>query len=143
MRGKLRSTATIAAGLLVLVALMGAEGAPDVEAVKKQGREYTKLFYAADLQSIHEKFTDELKAAMSFDELQEIRRMVGLQLGEETELVSEDVEARDEYLVYTRRARFAKYAGEVESQWVLRAGGIAGLQFRPAESAGDSAQPED
>jgi hypothetical protein len=132
----MRPTLVFAIALMGLAPSPAAEGAPDPEAVKATAREYVKLFYAADLQPVHDKFTDEMKGTMPFEDLQEMRRTVGLQLGDESELLDERIESRDGYVTYVRRARFTKYKGEVESQWVLRDGRIAGVQFRPASAPG-------
>lgn len=138
MRGMTRIAIVFVAALLGLVSAQTQGAAPDLEAAKQAAREYVSLFYAADLKPIHEKFTDEMKATMPFADLQEMRRLVGLQFGDESELLDEQIDAQDGYVTYVRRARFTKFKGDVESQWVLREGGIAGVQFRPASTPGVS-----
>ena len=47
----------------------------------------------------------------------------------------ERVEKKDDYLVYVRRARFQKFPGVIEVQWVLTASkGIAGVFFSPEKT---------
>ena len=49
-----------------------------------------------------------------------------------TDVVDEFVEARGEYVMYTRRAKFEKAPTPIDARWLLRDGKVAGLDFRPA-----------
>ena len=72
---------------------------------------------------------------MDFEALQEARRQIGLQLGEETKVLDEVVERQGEYVLYLRRSEFAKFDKPVDGRWLFRDGKVAGLEFKPAKTA--------
>jgi len=103
---------------------------PGVEVVRR----YTQMFYAGELKQLREKFSAEMKEEFPPGRLEEMRDQVRLNLGEETEIVGEDSQARDDYRGFARWARFSKHDGVVEIQWVLREDDtIAGFLIREAQ----------
>ena len=67
-------------------------------------------------------------------------RSVQDQLGAEDLLISESLTTKTPYHRYLRRARFERYAGEIEVSWVLREDNltIAGLVFSPVETGAEA-----
>lgn len=98
-------------------------------ATQKKGREYTTLFYDEQLETLHGFFTDDMKSSMTLAELTEIRKGLKAKLGAETELLGETTTAQDDYVVYTRRAKFEKFDGVIEVRWALRADHSIGALF--------------
>ncbi len=97
--------------------------------MQKKGREYTTLFYEEQLETLHGFFTDDMKSSMTLAELTEIRKGLKAKLGAETELLGEATVARDDYVLYTRRAKFEKFDGVIEVRWALRADHSIGALF--------------
>lgn len=108
-----------------------------VSSTEAVAQDYNRRFYAGDLAELYELFTPEMAQEMTFTQFSRMHRFVVDQLGQETELLGETVEARPPYQRYLRRARFERYAGEIEISWLLRDDhSIAGVVFRPAETPG-------
>jgi hypothetical protein len=93
------------------------------------------MFYAGEMDELREKFSEEMKAEFPPGRLELMRDRVRDGLGEETEVVDEDSQVRDEYRGFVRWARFSKHDGLVEIQWVLRQDDtIAGFIIREAQT---------
>ncbi len=139
-----RSCIFILASLLVvsLAPAAAQELSKEHSNAQDAGRKYTEMFYASDLKALHDMFTDDMKAAMSFDAFVEVRRQLGLQLGDQQETLGEKVTVQDAYVVYTRRANFEKYPGVIEVRWVLSGDHkIAGVFMSPEAPAPTQKQP--
>lgn len=131
-------TAIAAIALLVGVAAAPASAQEEMKAgqakARDLGREYTEQFYASKLEPLHAKFTKDMADAMSLERFTQVRQQLDEQLGAETEVLGETVESKDGYLVYLRRAKFAKFPGVIVVQWALKEGGeIAGVFLTPEQ----------
>jgi len=99
---------------------------------------YTEQFYAGQLSALHGKFTTAMKESMNLEAFQTARSQFDQQLGTQTELLDERIEEKDEYLIYVRRARFEKYPGVIEVQWLLTDDkSIAGFFLSPEKQRAD------
>ena len=96
-------------------------------------RAYTAQFYAGDLQELHGRFTEEMQQSFPLGQLKALHDQVRSQYGEEIEVIGEEAQTRGEYRGFARWARFDKYDGVIEVQWILREDdSIAGLFVQPA-----------
>jgi len=128
-----RLAAVLVAGVAALCAACGAAAQPSME---DKAREYTERFYAGDIVALHALFTDEMAHEIPLPQFQQMYRSVRDQLGAETEVLSETTEFKTPYHRYLRRARFERFAGEIEVNWLLRDDySIAGVVFRPVGPA--------
>jgi len=97
-------------------------------------REYTRMFYAGELDRLHERFSPEMRSdVMPLDKLRELREFVRRTYGDETEVVGEDSQTKGDYRGFARWARFSAHEGVIEVQWILRPDdSVAGFFVRPA-----------
>jgi hypothetical protein len=79
-------------------------------------REILDHFYKGELKEVYERFSVGFAAEMSRDQLTVIRKNVSDQLGLESEILNEKMEASEGYKVYVRRARFEKFPEVIEVQ---------------------------
>ncbi len=136
-----RSSRLLTATLLALLVAGGATAwaqadQVDLETTMGRGRACTQWFYAREFDKIEALgFTDAMEAALpSMGGLAGFGDTVDTQLGGETEVV-EEVETEQQGLdVYVRTAKFEKFPGEVNVQWVFDAeGAIAGMSIKPKQ----------
>ena len=110
---------------------------PTVDAGLEVVRRYTRMFYAGELDSLRQKFSSEMREEFPEGRLELMRDRVRTNLGEETEVVGEDFQLRDDYRGFVRWARFSKHDGLIEVQWILREDDtIAGFMIREARPGG-------
>ena len=101
------------------------------------GRRLTRMFYASDLEPIWEQMSESHRAEMgSIANLAKFRRTVADLVGDETEIVSEQVDHVEGQDVYVRRIKYQKSAELFELQWTLDAERrITDFTIRPATPA--------
>ena len=99
-------------------------------------RSYIDLFYRGELQELFNRFSEEMKQTLTLEQLTGLHRQVQKDYGEETEVVGEDFQVKGEFRGFVRWARFDKYDGVIELQWILRTDdSIAGFFIRPAKES--------
>ena len=104
---------------------------PGLEVVRR----YTRMFYDGEMDELRARFSEEMQAEFPPGRLEVMRERVREGLGEETEIVGERSQSRDEYRGFVRWARFSKHDGVVEIQWVLRQDDtVAGFIIREAQA---------
>jgi hypothetical protein len=97
-------------------------------------RAYTEQFYAGELQELHAKFSEEMQQSFPLGQLKALHDQVRSQYGKEIEVIGEEGQTRGEYRGFARWARFDKYDGVIEVQWILREDdSIAGLFVQPTK----------
>lgn len=116
--------------LALLIALQAPPAAPPLE----QGRELTAMLYEGKDVEVWSRFSDKMKQAIGrVENLAALRAQVSAQVGAETSILDERVEAVGGMSVYMRPTRFSKAPGPVMVQWALSSGGvIEGFFIRPA-----------
>lgn len=117
-----------------LLALVAATAPLSAEAAELEaGREATERFYAGEVASLWLGMTEEMQKALGSEAaLRAFRAQVEAQLGEERELLAEDVSDAQGFRVYRRVARFEKLDSPVVVQFAFDGdGGIAGFFIRP------------
>lgn len=98
--------------------------------------ELTRQFYAGDLESIHERFTPDMKKTMSIVQLERFHTDVVTHYGKETKLIGEESQSNEEYRAFARWARFDKTDEVIEVQWILaQDDSVAGLFVKPAKKS--------
>lgn len=102
----------------------------------ERGRELTAEFYAGETDSLWSQMSEQMRAAFQNKEnLVAFRQQVEEQLGDETEVLNEEVAPAPPYQVYVRTASFEKGEGPVVVQWTIEADGtVAGFFIRPAQA---------
>jgi hypothetical protein len=101
-----------------------------------RGRLIARQFQRGELGPVHASFSAPLAAQMPLDELQSMWDRVQLLLGNETELLDETVVPGPNFRLYTRTARFERYAGAIDFVVQLtQQREIAGIEFRMSEQA--------
>lgn len=81
--------------------------------------EYTRLFYDGELGRLYAHFSDEARAALPLEQLAALRERMVAQYGREVRILREDAQTRGEYDGFVRWARFDRYDGVIELQWIL------------------------
>ena len=129
--------------LTASVALPRGPHAAELDALHA-GRECTRTFYANAADKLWPKFSTPLRAVFKDQAgLRAFRARVAAQLGDETELLREDVTSLGRLRVYSRRARFAKHAEPVLVTWTYDAQGeVEGFQIAPEVRAAESSYLE-
>jgi len=96
-------------------------------------REYTELFYAGNLDVLHEKFSEEMREVLSMTQFVDLHAHMRENYGEETTVIAEDTQTKGDYRGFVRWARFDKTDEIIEVQWILNPDDvIAGFYLRPA-----------
>ena len=97
-------------------------------------REYTRMFYAGELDALFEKFSPEMREQiLPLDKLRALREQMLGQYGEEVQLLGEDAQTKGEYRGFARFARFSKNDAVLQLRWILRPDdSVAGFQVMPA-----------
>jgi hypothetical protein len=108
------------------------------------GRRYTQWLYEGQTDSLWSKFSPEMRQAVpSAQDLETVRQQIQMQVGEETEVVSErilDPSPQPGLTVYVRTARFSTAPMNINVMVATDASGtIQGFSVRPQQ---DAAQPE-
>ncbi len=141
--------AGVAAGLAAVLSLAAAGPAPrarparhlraEVDALA-EGRACTELLYAGDTAALWERLGDALRELFGEPEkLAAFRLVVGDQLGEEEELLDEEVVDEGALRVYVRRARFAKLERPVRVTFAFSpTGRVEGFRVAPEAVAAPS-----
>ena len=102
--------------------------------------EYTRMFYVGELETLHAKFSDEMKTVLSLDDLAERRAQFSAQFGAESEVIHQESKVDGDFRAYVRWVRYENYPDIVGIEWILRKDdSVAGFYVRPA-APGD-AQP--
>ena len=98
-------------------------------------REYTRMFYAGELEALVQKFSPEMREdILPLDKLRALREELLEQYGEEVQVLGEDAKTRDEYRAFARFARFSKNNDVLQLQWILRPDdSVAGFKVMPAK----------
>lgn len=130
-----RCAFTLFTGFAVVSILIppGVATAQDTDPTVERGREFTEAFYAGELESIVEVFTDDMRNALGgLEELAAFREQVLAQLGAESEVVDEQVRESAGLRVYRRQARFRNAPGPLLVLWAFDAEGhVAAFAIRP------------
>jgi murein DD-endopeptidase MepM/ murein hydrolase activator NlpD len=97
------------------------------------GRQATERFYAGEVAELWGAMTEEMHAGLGGEPaLAAFRAQVAAQLGDETQVLSEDVSEAGGYMTYRRIARFEKSPAPVVVQFSFDGEGrIAGFYVRP------------
>lgn len=83
-------------------------------------RIYTEKFYTKDFEYLYDKFSQDMKNAMSISALGDFHTQVLNQLGVEVSILDEQLDTiTTQYDIYNRTASFDKYQGPVLVRWVL------------------------
>lgn len=127
-------THALTAALLAVAAVAFAQPVADQAAALERGRELTRAFYAGELAPIAQALSAELAEAVGGEAgLRAFRDQVTQQLGNEIQLLDEQVHEVTGAMVYARTARFEGYGGPVLVNWAVdRAGTVVGFQVQPA-----------
>ncbi len=97
--------------------------------------EATLDFYAGDLTKLHDRFSPELAKSLTLEQLVALHRRVAEEYGKEIAVLGEDRQSKAEYRGYVRWAKFDKFSGPIEVQWILKPDDtIAGFFIRPAKA---------
>ncbi len=105
----------------------------------EQSRIYTEWFYNNKLEELREKFSEEMKNALSLNDLGTFRTQITVQLGIEIEILDERVYSLAEYQIYERVARYDNYHGPIQVQWTLGQSNIIyGFFIRPVPTEAPS-----
>ena len=123
------------ASLAILALLLIPRLATDDPEAMTWGRDYTDAFFASELEEIWDNLSEQMVAAFgSLDALEGFRTQVETQLGDESVLVSENVQEMSGNYVYVRVARFAKFAEPIQVVWSFDGDGIVtGFQITPVQ----------
>jgi hypothetical protein len=98
-------------------------------------RAYTEQFYRGDLEKLYERFSPEMRATLPLERLRALRAQIAERYGKEVAVLGEDSQVKGEYRGFVRWARFDRYDGVMEVQWILRKDdSVAGLFVRPART---------
>lgn len=113
---------------IVPLAPAGIEGADLV-------REYTRMFYAGELEALVQKFSPEMREEiLPLHKLRALRDEMRSQYGEELQVLGEDAQTKGEYRGFARFARFSKNDAVLQLRWILRPDdSVAGFQVMPAQ----------
>jgi hypothetical protein len=96
-------------------------------------REYTELFYAGNLDVLHEKFSAEMREVLTMTQFVRLHAHMRENYGEETVVIAEDTQTKGDFRGFVRWARFDKTDEIIEVQWILKPDDvIAGFFLRPA-----------
>ena len=107
--------------------------------VLEAGRELTRQFLDGDTAAVRARFNEEMKVAMDAATLTTFRAQVAEDLGEEQELLSEQVVPAQGLQVYVRTSRWTMLPAPVQTQWALDAEGrVGGFLIRQAPQAAAS-----
>ncbi len=99
----------------------------------KAVRTFTEMFYRGDLAALYARFSDEMKKSFSREQLDAMRKRVQDSYGKEAKVLGEDSQTKGDFRRFVRWARFDRYEGVIEVEWILRkSGSIAGFFVRPA-----------
>ena len=99
--------------------------------------EYTRMFYAGELERLHERFSPEMRSeVLPLEKLRGLREFVREKYGDEVEVLNEQSQTKGDYRGFARFARFSKHEGPIEVQWILRPDHtVAGFFVQPAGGA--------
>ncbi|NOS99731.1 MAG: M23 family metallopeptidase [Phycisphaerales bacterium] len=106
----------------------------------ERGRAYTALFYDGKVDQVWEHFGEAMKTALvSKEQLQTFRDQVNEQIGEEAAVVNEEVIRAGSFHVYSRHARFKKFAEVIEVNWTFDDKGVVeGFYIRPQQKPAET-----
>jgi hypothetical protein len=112
--------------------------------IVQRGRELTQLFYDREYDRVVASFNDEMRTALGGTAgLRSFREQVTEQVGDETEVIAENVSASGEYRVYRRSVRFSRFAGTLAVVWTFdRDGMVAGFLIQPEQGSPQEARTE-
>lgn len=101
-----------------------------------QGAELTAAFYGNRIDSVWERMSPQMQAALgSRDRLADFRNEIEAQLGAETAVIEETVDSEHGHSIYQRRARFEKAPMVILVQWAVDPQGrVAGFFVRPDQA---------
>jgi hypothetical protein len=128
----------LAAGLLVpaAAAAQEPEQVSGDSAAMDRGRQYTEWWYEKAFDQLWEVMGPQMRQALggSAAGLPGFREQVSSLLGEETEVLGEEVTRAQGMHVYVRRARYSGHEGVIQVQFAMDdAGMISGFYVRPAQ----------
>jgi hypothetical protein len=108
---------------------------PDGVAGRDTAREYTRMFYAGELEPLFEKFSPEMRTEiLPLEKLRALREQVRERYGEETQVLGEDSQTKGDLRGFARWARFSRHDGVIEIRWILRPDDtVAGFMVIPAK----------
>lgn len=110
----------------------------------QRGRELTKLFYDREYDRVVASFNDEMRAALGGAAgLGSFREQLAGQVGNETEVITENVSTSGEYRVYRRSVRFSGFGGTLAVVWTFAGDGmVAGFLIQPEQGSPQEAPTE-
>jgi hypothetical protein len=129
-----RAAVCVSMVLLACTAAAALAQTPD-SVVMERGRTLTQQFYAGQTDTIASAMNTEMFAAIGGGPgLASFREQLRAQVGEETEVVAEEVATSGVHRLYQRTARFSGFGGTLSVVWTLDGDGrVAGFFVRPAQ----------
>lgn len=105
-----------------------------------QGRALSEAFLAGEQEAVWSRMTGEMQAAFGrMDALIAFREQLSGSLGDEAEVLSEDVKRVKGHDVYLRTGRWSGAEPQIAMQWALNADGqVAGFYVRPVAVLAES-----
>ena len=102
-------------------------------AVFARVHEYTDLFYEGSLDVLYEKFSEEMREALSMTQFVRLHAHMRANFGKETSVVAEETQTKGDRRGFVRWAHFDNTDEIIEIQWILRPDdAVAGFFLRPA-----------
>ena len=100
------------------------------------------MFYEGKLDLLHAKFRQEMRDVVPLEQLNLMFEHAVTTYGEETRVIAEEKEIKDDYRGFVRWAYFDKTEEVIEVQWILKSNDeIAGFFIRPAKKTISSESP--
>ncbi len=107
--------------------------APEVDGLEV-ALAYTSKFYSGELDGLFAEFSDEMKAIMPLEQLEQNHAEFAEKFGREIEMVYEESKIDGDQRSFVRWARFENHDGVIGVQWILHPDdSVAGFFIRPAE----------
>lgn len=103
------------------------------------GRQFTRMFYAGQLEQLWERMADSQRSEQgSIENLSKFRSTVQELVGEEEKVMSEDIARAEGQEIYVRRVKYEKSAELFDLKWTIDSQGkITDLSIRPSQPATD------
>lgn len=127
----------VSAALVAMVAPAPAAAQDPDSVIVQRGRELTKLFYDREYDRVIASFNDEMRTALGGEAgLRSFREQVTEQVGDETEVIAENVSVSGDYRMYRRSVRFSRFAGTLAVVWTFDGDGmVAGFRIQPEQGS--------
>ncbi|WP_244545325.1 M23 family metallopeptidase [Devosia enhydra] len=131
-----RSSILVAIASLCLSSVVFAADAD----ILSQGRTLSEAFLEGEHQAVWSRMTDEMQSAFgTLEALAAFREQLSGSLGEETEVLTEEVEQVEGHDVYLRTGRWSEADPDIVMQWALSPEGqVSGFYVRPVAVLAES-----